>query len=191
MNSDRAFMPPEEPERSRRELPSRGVKQMSKLQALVIDDEPQVRNFVAEVLRDDNWTVDEADSAERAFELLRERRYTLVFCDVMFSGTADGFTVLRRLTQEQPEAHIVLMTGYGSAAGALDATAFGALDYLLKPFSFAEVQDVADAVRRQVEKQPRPHADAERAAYVHTSDLNLIGRSGAFVKVMKLVGRLA
>ncbi|HYX42249.1 MAG TPA: sigma-54 dependent transcriptional regulator [Pyrinomonadaceae bacterium] len=164
---------------------------MSKLQALVIDDEPQVRNFVAEVLRDDGWAVDEADSAERAFELLRERRYTLVFCDVMFSGTADGFTVLRRLTQEQPEAHIVLMTGYGSAAGALDATAFGALDYLLKPFSFAEVQDVANAVRRQVESRPRAPVESERAAYVHTSDLNLIGRSAAFVKVMKLVGRLA
>src|SRR5437764_3962981 len=109
----------------------------------------------------------------------------------MFSGTADGFTVLRRLTQEQPEAHIVLMTGYGSAAGALDATAFGALDYLLKPFSFAEVQDVADAVRRQVEGRPRASVESERTAYVHTSDLNLIGRSAAFVKVMKLVGRLA
>jgi len=184
-------MLPEEPERSHRELAPRDVKPLSKLQALVIDDESQVRDFVAEVLRDADWAVDEADSAERAFELLRERRYTLVFCDVMLSGSADGFTVLRRLTQEQSEAHIVLMTGYGSAAGALDATAFGALDYLLKPFSFAEVQDVADAVRRRVERQPRASVEAERAAYVHTSDLDLIGRSAAFVKVMKLVGRLA
>ena len=167
------------------------MKLLNKLQALVIDDEAQVREFVAAVLRDGDWMVDEAESAERAFELLRERLYTLVFCDVMLSGTADGFTVLRRLTQEQPDAHIVLMTGYGSAAGALDATAFGALDYLLKPFSFAEVQDVADAVRRRGERQPRAFAESERAAYVHTSDLDLIGRSAAFVKVMKLVGRLA
>src|SRR5437868_5190017 len=178
------------PERARHDS-IRDVKPLNKLQALVIDDEPQVREFVAEVLRDAGWAVDEAESAERAFELLRERLYTLVFCDVMFSGTADGFTVLRRLTQEQPDAHIVLMTGYGSAAGALDATAFGALDYLLKPFSFAEVQDVADAVRRRVERQPRAFAETERAASVHTSDLDLIGRSAAFVKVMKLVGRLA
>jgi two-component system response regulator AtoC len=180
-----------EPATPRRDLPGKDAPGAQKLHALVIDDEPQVRDFVAEVLRESDWQVDETDSAARAFELLRVTHYPLVFCDVMLSEEADGFTVLRRLTREQPDAHIVLMTGYGSAAGAMDATAFGALDYLLKPFSFAEVQDVADAVRRRVARQPRPSAEAERAAYVHTSDLNLIGRSAAFVKVMKLVGRLA
>ena len=101
-------------------------------------------------------------------------------------GTFAQHTVVSTNSLVKIEPHLPLVpsallscaipTGYGSAAGALDATAFGALDYLLKPFSFAEVQDVADAVRRQVESRPRAPVESERAAYVHTSDLNLIGR---------------
>lgn len=62
------------------------------LQALVIDDEAPVRSFVAEVLQEDGWEVSEADSAEHALEILHERDWSAVFCDVVMSG-ADGFSV--------------------------------------------------------------------------------------------------
>ena len=45
------------------------------MQALVIDDEPQMRKFVSEILRDEGWEVTEAASAEQAFELMREREW--------------------------------------------------------------------------------------------------------------------
>jgi two-component system response regulator AtoC len=161
------------------------------MKALVVDDEPQVRHFVVDVLREDGWSVVEADTAERAFELLREGRLDLVFCDVMLGGT-DGFAVLRRFTEEQPEAHVVLMTGYGSALGALDATAFGAYDYLLKPFSVGEVQALAVAISKRLDKHSRPHHQGEdELAPVYTSDIVLVGRSAALVEVMKIVGRVA
>ncbi|HEV2764284.1 MAG TPA: sigma-54 dependent transcriptional regulator [Pyrinomonadaceae bacterium] len=166
------------------------------MQALVIDDEESVRSFVSEVLRADGWQVEEAEAAERAFELLSERQWALVFCDVLLGGT-DGFTVLRRFASEQPRAKVVLMTGHGSAAGALDATAFGAYDYLLKPFGVDEVLNIAGDVRRQLETR-RAHrqeaaARVEEAAQtnVYTSDIDLVGRSVAFLEVMKLVGRVA
>ncbi len=54
-----------------------------RLQALVIDDESAVRSFVAEVLQEDGWEVTEADSAEHAFEILHERDWSAVFCDVV------------------------------------------------------------------------------------------------------------
>jgi DNA-binding NtrC family response regulator len=87
------------------------------MQALVVDDDPQVRRFVVDILRSDGWSVSEAESAERAFEMINKNPWSLVFCDVNLGG-ANGFDVLRRLRQEQPEAQIVLMTGHGSAAGA-------------------------------------------------------------------------
>lgn len=162
-------------------------------QALVIDDEPAVRDFVAEVLRSDGWHVSEAETAERAFEMLRERPWSLVFCDVMLGG-ADGFAVLRRFSDEQPLTKVVLMTGHGSAAGALDATAFGAYDYLLKPFGIEEVRALSEAVRRQIEtrsKRRERSAGGGDEAPVYISDIDLIGRSAAFLEVMKLVGRVA
>jgi DNA-binding NtrC family response regulator len=161
------------------------------MKALVVDDEPQVRHFVMDVLREDGWSVVEAETAKRAFELLREGRLDLVFCDVML-GETDGFAVLRRFVEEQPEVHVVLMTGYGSALGALDATAFGAYDYLLKPFSVSEVQALSRAISKRLEKHSRPlHQSEDENAPVYTSDIVLVGRSAALVEVMKIVGRVA
>ena len=165
---------------------------MEDMHALVIDDEPAVRDFVSEVLRHEGWQVSEGETAERAIEMIKERPWSLVFCDVMLGG-ADGFAVLRRFVEEQPEAQVVLMTGHGSAAGALDATAFGAYDYLLKPFGVSDVQALARAVRRQIEtRQARRRAIREETASpIYISDIDLVGRSAAFVEVMKLVGRVA
>lgn len=165
------------------------------MKALVVDDEAPIRDTVAEVLRADGWTVSEADSAERAFEMLREDDWALVFCDVKLGGDGghDGFSVLRRFTKEQPGAQIVLMTGHGSAVGALDATSLGAYDYLMKPFGVQEVLEVSRAVRRGIEKRLRPGTTGELPPLsVYTSaDIDLVGRSAAFVEVMKLVGRVA
>ncbi len=161
------------------------------MRALVIDDESQVCQLVADVLREDGWQVREASTAERAFEMLNEHPCSLVFCDVNLGGT-DGYAVLRRLRLEQPDAHIVLMTGYGSAAGALDATALGAFEYLLKPFALNEVLNLSAAVRERLHKRQRPLVEREGpVGSIYTSELNLIGRSAAFLKVMKMVGRLA
>lgn len=164
-----------------------------KLQALVIDDDEQVRQFVSTVLREDGWNVAEAETAEHAYEMLNERRWSLVFCDVVLGGE-DGFAVLRRFTREQPAAQVVLMTGHGSAVGALDAAAFGAYDYLLKPFGIAEVQTLAGAVRERIITR-RAHAARDKSADKqprgYISDIDLVGRSAAFVNLMKLVGRVA
>jgi len=164
------------------------------MKALVVDDNELVRSNVAEVLRGEGWEVCEAESAERAFEMLGGERWSLVFCDVKLSDRAEteGYAVLRRFVEEQPEAQIVLMTGHGSAAGALDAVSFGAYDYLMKPFENEDVLRIARAVRHGIEKRERPGTTGELPPTpVYTSDINLVGTSAAFVGVMKLVGRVA
>jgi two-component system response regulator AtoC len=159
------------------------------LHALVIDDEQQVRDFVCAVLAGDGWEVSRAASAEDAFEMLSERSWAIVFCDVMLGG-ADGFAVLRRFKSELPDAKVVLITGHGSAAGALDATAFGAYDYILKPFGAEELQSLSAALREQLLNRT-PRLSVRRRAGAHDSDIDLVGRSHAFIEVMKQVGRVA
>lgn len=160
---------------------------------MVIDDETSVLGFVSEVLITDRWDVTEASSAEEAFGLMGERQFDLVFCDVML-GSTDGYAVLERFTSEQPGARFVLMTGHGSAAGALDATAIGAFDYLVKPFSVGDVLRIASAVRDQIAR--REDAEAATAADIssapgYRSDIPLIGKSQKFVECLKMVGRVA
>lgn len=167
----------------------------SKMKALVVDDDDVIRSNVAEVLISDGWEVCQASSAEQALELLDRETWALVFCDVRLStdGVRDGYHVLRSFTEAQPEAQIILMTGHGSAVGALDAVSSGAYDYLMKPFEIADIRRISKAVRRGIAKRERERISDELppAPAVYTSDIDLVGVSAAFVEVMKLVGRVA
>ncbi len=167
---------------------------MSDMKALVVDDDSLIRRNVAEVLRNDGWEVYEAESAEQAMEMLHRELWPLVFCDVRLSKNNgdEGYAVLRSFTAEQPEAQIVLMTGHGSAVGALDAVSSGAYDYLMKPFEIEDVQRISQEVRKRIEKgSRRTPSDELPALPVYTSDIDLIGVSAVFVEVMKFVGRVA
>ena len=160
------------------------------MKALVIDDEPLIRELVADVLLVDGWSVDEAESGEHAFEMLGSENWQLVFCDVQLGG-ADGFDVLRRFTEEHPESHVILMTGFGSAAGALEAVSLGAYDYLLKPFNVEEIQHISRSVRDKLKRRSPYVKEVEQRPLDQASNSEMVGRSPAFVEVMKLVGRVA
>jgi DNA-binding NtrC family response regulator len=165
------------------------------MKALVVDDDHLIRSNIAEVLSNESWDVSEAASAEQALAMLGERDWELVFCDVRLStdGDRDGYHVLRRFTEEQPDAQIILMTGHGSAVGALDAVSSGAYDYLMKPFEIGDIRRISQAVMRGLKKRERRKVSDELPPppTVYTSDIDLVGVSAAFVEVMKLVGRVA
>lgn len=160
------------------------------MQALVIDDEPAITGLVATVLRDDGWEVTEAGSAEEASVVLRDKEWEVVFCDVQLGG-ADGFSVLRLFKTESPGTKVVLMTGHGTAEGALDATSFGAYDYLLKPFGPDELLLLSAALREQMLGGRGRRVRRSTGASTHPADIGVLGRSEAFISVMKQVGRVA
>ncbi len=160
------------------------------MNALVIDDDPQLRTFVSQVLQEEGWQVTEAESAEQAFEMLRERDWKVVFCDVMLGGV-DGYSVLRRFKEELPQTKVILMTGHGSAVGALDATAYGAYDYLLKPFGVDALQSLSRAVAERLAKIPHHRLISTKTPGAYETDIDLVGRSDVFIEVMKQVGRVA
>lgn len=158
---------------------------------MVIDDDPQICWLVGQVLRSDGWVVKEAENAEQAFELLSKKRWTLVFCDVNL-GESNGYEVLNRFTAEQPSARFVLMTGYGSAAGALEATAIGAYDYLVKPFDVDQVLSITKIVCEQQQLRSQQETiETPISPSLYTSNIPLIGGSPKFVECLKMVGRIA
>jgi DNA-binding NtrC family response regulator len=143
------------------------------------------------VLAEDGWEVSEADSAEEAFLMLRKQNWALVVCDVNLGGE-DGFSVLHRFKENLPNTQVVLITGNGSAVGAMNATAFGAYDYLLKPFGIPELKTLSASVKERIASSRS--GDLGRAhpkAPVRGSDVTLVGRSRAFVEIMKQLGRVA
>lgn len=161
------------------------------LHALVIDDEPQISALVSSVLEDLGWSVSEARTANEAIEKLEEREWSLVFCDVVLGGP-DGYSVLKQFTKIRPDVPFVLMTGHGSAAGALDATSIGAYDYLLKPFSITDINRISTAIKNQLQtRKRRGRQKISDESEIYVSDLPLIGTSPKFVECLKMVGRVA
>ena len=160
--------------------------------ALIIDDEPQVRSLVANILEADGWNVTEVQTAEEAFREMKEHGWSLIFCDVVLGGI-DGYQVLRKCAELQSGARFVLMTGYGSAAGALDATSIGAHDYLVKPFTVDDILKIASNVRKELHLRKEKISPNQRESPKpnYHSDLPLIGKSPCFVECLKLVGRVA
>lgn len=163
---------------------------MKNLDALVIDDEPQISSLIARVLEGEGWAVSEARNAEDALVKLEEQKWSLVFCDVVLGGP-DGYSVLKQFSDIQPDARFVLMTGQGSAAGALDATSIGAYDYLLKPFSIGDILTISTTIKEQLKGRRKQKSAVAAAATGYESDLPLIGTSPKFVECLKMVGRVA
>lgn len=155
---------------------------------MIIDADPQVRTFITLILQTQKWDVSEAETAEQAFEKLTEKNWALVVCDALL----DGYSVLRRFAKKRPEARFVLMTGHGSAAGALDATDAGVDDYLVKPFSVDDVLKLARSVREQIPARAgHKGSKISLPPRVVSPEIPIIGRNPKFVECLKMVERVA
>lgn len=106
---------------------------------LVVDDEPDIRNLVQEILQDEGYEVSSAESAQRARELRRARRPDLVLLDIWMPGE-DGVSLLKewRSTGELP-CPVIMMSGHGTVETAVEATRLGAYDFIEKPLSLAKL----------------------------------------------------
>ncbi len=161
------------------------------LRALIVDDEEQLRTFVSRVLTKNGWQTTEASSAEQAFEMLKMHSWSLVLCDVMMGGK-DGYHVLRRFKEERPDTPVVLMTAHSSGVGALDATTLGAYDYLSKPFGIDELELLSRSIREHLAaRRSLRRSGCDKSIPTYISDIEMVGRSEAFIDVMKVVGRVA
>jgi two-component system, NtrC family, response regulator AtoC len=101
---------------------------------LVADDEPGLREFIADALELDEHDVVTAPDGKAAAKLLDERSFELVITDLKMPGM-DGLALLRKVKAEQPETEVIVMTAHGTVDNAVEAMKLGAFEYLQKPLS--------------------------------------------------------
>src|SRR5580704_18427836 len=101
---------------------------------LVADDEPGLREFLADALALDDHVVVTAPDGRAAAKLLDERGFDLVITDLKMPGM-DGMQLLRKVRSEQPEVEVIVMTAHGTVDNAVEAMKLGAFEYLQKPLS--------------------------------------------------------
>ncbi len=103
------------------------------LNILLVDDEPDVRISLGQVLREEGHAVDMVADAETALLRLSAHPFDLVVSDVKLPKL-DGLSLLKRVRGEFPETEVLLMTAYGTISDAVTAMKDSAMDYLTKPF---------------------------------------------------------
>jgi two-component system response regulator AtoC len=127
---------------------------------LVVDDDDDVRGFLAEALEASGHEVEQAADGEQAYRRLLARGFHLLVTDLKMPRLG-GMELLRRMRSEQPELEIIVLTAHGKVAGAVEAIKLGAFDYLEKPLeSPAALRAIVD---RAVERRSlRDHAERSR-----------------------------
>jgi two-component system response regulator PilR (NtrC family) len=111
------------------------------LHLLFVDDETALRSLMAERLGERGFEVQEADSGEKAIQLLEQFAFDVVITDLRLPGV-DGTRVIETALDRYPGIVGIVITGYGTMKDAVDAIKRGASDFIAKPFQFDELMHV-------------------------------------------------
>ena len=106
---------------------------------LVVDDEPDIRSLVHDILEDEGYSVTIAEGGEAARKARRVRRPDLILLDIWMEDV-DGITLLREWSESGDlPCPVVMMSGHGTVETAVEATRLGAYDFIEKPISLAKL----------------------------------------------------
>ncbi len=160
---------------------------MSGSYILVVDDEPDIRQLVKEILEDEGYQVAVAENGIAARQALRERRPDLVLLDIWMPDL-DGITLLKELSEgDGLPCPIVMMSGHGTVETAVEATRLGAYDFLEKPLSLAKLLLTTERAL-EVDKLQQENVGLRRQIQ-HTQEL--VGKSPVMQRMREQVKRIA
>jgi two-component system, NtrC family, response regulator PilR len=161
----------------------------SSTHVLLVDDESALRAVVAERLGEEGFEVVQADSGERAIELLSQFAFDVVISDLRLPGM-DGRQVIEAALTRYPGIIAIVVTGFGTVKDAVDAIKRGAADFVAKPFQFDELLHV---LRTTLEQRRLKNENAYlRSQLDERFGLGaMIGRSSRMRELFQLIETVA
>ena len=103
---------------------------------LVVDDEPDIRLILQDILQDEGYSVGLAENADEARARFKEKTPDLVLLDIWMPNE-DGMSVLKSWvdTNQLDDTPVIMISGHGTVENAVEAVKLGAYDFLEKPLS--------------------------------------------------------
>ena len=151
---------------------------MSQSHILVVDDEPDIRDLVREILEDEGYRVSVAENGTTARAAFASETPDLVLLDIWMPDV-DGITLLREWSAGDGLAcPVVVMSGHGTVETAIEATRLGAHDFVQKPISLARLLAIVNQALESTRSRPR-------AAAPFSAATEPIGNSAAMQAVRK------
>lgn len=120
---------------------------------LVVDDDPEMRALLLDVLSNEGYEVVEAKDGTEAVLALRARKFDVILMDKNMPGPS-GLDLLPGFRRVCPWSPIIMMTAFGDVPSYMEAVEKGAVEYLFKPFRMEELKAaIAKALGRDAESQ--------------------------------------
>jgi DNA-binding NtrC family response regulator len=139
---------------------------------LVVDDEPGIRMALKTNFQNAGWNVETASGASEAIRKYGQTKFPLVVTDVRMPD-GNGLEVMRSVRASGTSTAVILLTAFGTVSEAVQAMQGGACDYLVKPFSFDQLQSAVERVMQPADATPSK-----------TSKTEIVGNSLALVHAL-------
>lgn len=158
------------------------------LDVLIVDDEADIRDLVADILSDEGYETRQAQDSDSALNAIAERLPSVIILDIWLQGSElDGLGVLELVRERYPNIPVIMISGHGNIETAVTSIKMGAYDFIEKPFKedrlLLVVQRALEKARLQEENsQLRKHGVWES---------QLIGNSAAINQVRQVIDKVA
>src|SRR5277367_4258293 len=156
---------------------------------LIVEDEQKLRRLIELQLADEGFHARSAPDAETGLQLLNSEPFDVVVTDFKLPGMS-GLDFLHAVKRVDADMPVVMMTAYGTVESAVDAMKAGASDYVLKPFSLAELVLVIrkELASHQLREENRDLREALGQRYEYK---NIVARIDKMQAVLALIERVA
>ncbi len=153
---------------------------------LVIDDERSIRNTLKEILEYEKFTVDLAEHGADGLEKYKSGSYDIVLCDIKMPEM-DGLELLEKLSGEEGDAQVIMISGHGNIDNAVEAIKKGAYDFIEKPL---DLNRLLITIRNALDKSTLITETKVLKKKV-SKGFEMIGESLAIEKVKQIVEKVA
>ncbi len=159
---------------------------MATTRIMVVDDEPDIRSVIGEILSDEGYEVIEAENATQARQMRSQHHPHLILLDVWMPGD-DGISLLREWSEAGAlNVPVVMISGHGSVEAAVEATQVGAVDFIEKPVSMAKLLATVQKALTMAEQL----ADDGTSTATNANVIEPLGRSAAVMALRECLEKV-
>jgi two-component system, NtrC family, response regulator AtoC len=159
---------------------------------LIADDDPDIRELLVKLLKDEGYDVAEAGTGKDALDLLTQDeagRPHVALLDILMPDL-EGIEILQRMQEHGVDVPVIMVTGIERASMTIKAIQMGAADYIRKPF---ELDEVILAVEKALRAQEVKQGAASQIAAMPKTDPSehIVGSSSEMLHILKTIGQVA
>ncbi len=155
---------------------------------LLVDDDPQIVNVLSKHFEREGWTVFRAHDATSCADAYEREQPDVVVLDLQLPGIS-GLRLLEVLLARDPDATVIMLTGHGDVATAVEAMQLGAENFLTKPVELSHLSAAAARAHEKVELRRRNRFWTEKQ--IESTDLAALGRSPVMRELARQMELLA